>query len=115
MQRNQLGRRRGAFRERVTRLAETLVQKKQAQLRNRLVRPPPVTRKKTTRRMRPPAGTLKEATQRFQREFILNALRARAFEERWNISATSRDLGVARSQLSRFIEILDLPRSPRDI
>ena len=61
----------------------------------------------------PPRFTLKEATQRFQREVVLDALRARAIGGRWNIKGTARDLGIVRSQLYHFIERLELPRTPR--
>lgn len=55
--------------------------------------------------------TLKAATQEFHRGFILEALEAHRKGPRWNISATAKELGVARSYIYSVIEELGLPAS----
>ena len=55
--------------------------------------------------------TLKKATQDFHRGFVLEALEAHRSGARWNISATSKELGIARSYLYALIYELGLPEN----
>ena len=55
-----------------------------------------------------PAGmTLSEATRRFQFELVRDALERQRRGGRWNIAATAKTLGVARSFLYRLIEEME--------
>ncbi|MBU2511888.1 sigma 54-interacting transcriptional regulator [bacterium] len=51
-------------------------------------------------------SSYKEATQQFQKTFILEKLK----EFNWNISLTSKKVGLSRSQLNNLIKLFDLNR-----
>ena len=53
---------------------------------------------------RHPRRTLRQATDEFQRRFVLAALENHRSGDRWNISATAKELQISRNLLYGLIE-----------
>ncbi|MBX3155246.1 MAG: hypothetical protein KF773_04540 [Deltaproteobacteria bacterium] len=93
-----------AFQRRVNELLEAFAEKATAEA------PPPLPPPSMAARRRAPTNrSLAEATREFQRDVVKRALEEHATPDgRWNISATARALGVARSHIYTLLDELGL-------